>query len=220
VRLLFAISSQQQSQFHGAVSERFVQDAAVGFRVHSGWTAAVVVCGPLDGPVVVDRRKIQLVKTFSYTFRQPYHTAEKMERPDAVKFIRGVKSEAKRLAVSSLRLLQAETAEGAFRITRGALLLASGRVLPALEHILGSHALIHTADGELFRDVLRAACGLCDLPVEGIKEKELFAVASKTLRVQPTVLKQRIAALGKALGPPWTQDEKFAALGAWLTLAR
>ena len=58
------------------------------------------------------------------------------------------------------------------------------------------------------------------LAIEGIKEKVLFVVASKTLRVQPAVLKRRIAALGKALGPPWTQDEKFAALGAWLTLAR
>jgi hypothetical protein len=220
VRLLFAISSQQQSQFHGAVSERFVQDAAVGFRVHSGWTAAVVVCGPLDGPVVVDRRKIQLVKTFSYTFRQPYHTAEKMERPDAVKFIRGVKSEAKRLAISSLRLLQAEAAEGAFRITRGALLLASGRVLPALEQILGSHALIHTADGELFRESLRAACTSCDIPLEGIREKELLATASATLGIRAGALKRRAAALGKSLGPPWSQDEKFAALAAWLTLGR
>jgi hypothetical protein len=169
---------------------------------------------------VVDRRRIELVKTFTYTFRQPYHTADKMPRQDAVKFISDVQSEAKRLAVSALRSLQKDLVAGDFKIAHGSLLLASGRALPKLEQILASHALIHTADGELFRDVLRAACGLCDLPVEGIKEKELFAVASKTLRVQPAVLKRRVAALGKALGPPWTQDEKFAALGAWLTLAR
>lgn len=197
-----------------------MQSAAVGFRVHSGWAAAVVVCGTADAPVVVDRRKIQLVKIFSYTFRQPYHTAGKMPLQDAVKFIRDVQSDATRLALSSLRALQKDVAEGDFKIVRGALLLASGRALPKLEQILASHALIHTADGELFRGSLRAACVQCDLPVEGIKEKELLAAASKILPVQPTVLKRRIAALGKALGPPWTQDEKFAALGAWLTLAR
>jgi hypothetical protein len=197
-----------------------VQTAALGFRVHSGWAAAVVLCGPLDAPVVVDRRKIQLVKIFSYTFRQPYHTAEKMQRQDAIKFIRGVQSDAKRLALSALRSLQTDLAEVDFKLARSALLLASGRALPALEQILASHALIHTADGELFRDSLRAACARFNLPVQGIREKELFATASKAFGVQPAALKHRIAAFGKSLGPPWSQDEKFAALGAWLSLTR
>jgi hypothetical protein len=197
-----------------------VQTAALGFRVHSGWAAAVVLCGPLDAPVVVDRRKIQLVKIFSYTFRQPYHTAGKMPRQDATKFIRGVQSEAKRLALSSLRSLQMDLAEDDFKIVCSALLLASGRALPALEQILASHALIHTADGELFRDSLRAACARLHLPVLGIREKELFATASKAFGTPPAAIKCRIAALGKSLGPPWSQDEKFAALGAWLSLSR
>lgn len=197
-----------------------MQTAALGFRVHSGWAAVVVVCGPVAAPVVVDRRKIQLVKLFSYTFRQPYHTAERMPRQDATKFIRSVQSEAKRLALSSLRSLQTDLAEGDFKIVRGALLLASGRALPALEQILASHALIHTADGELFRDSLRAACARLHLPVLGIREKELFATASKAFGAQPAALTHRIAALGKSLGPPWSQDEKFAALGAWLSLSR
>jgi len=197
-----------------------VQTAALGFRVHSGWAAAVIVCGPLDTPVVVDRRKIQLVKTFSYTFRQPYHTAEKMDRSDAAKFIRDVQTEAKGLAVSSLRSLQRDLVAGEIEIVRGALLLASGRVLPELDKILASHALIHTADGELFRESLRAACSRCEIPVEGIREKELFATASKVLGIQVPALTRRVAALGKSLGPPWSQDEKFAALAGWLTLGR
>ena len=197
-----------------------MQSSAVGFRVHSGWAAVVVVSGPAERPVVVDRRRIELVKIFTYTFRQPYHTAEKMPRKDAVKFIRGVQSEAKRLALTSLRSLQKDLAEADFKIVRGALLMASGRALPSLELILASHALIHTADGELFRDSLRAACAVCNLPLERIREKELFAAASKALCVQPAVLQRRVAVLGKALGPPWSQDEKFAALAAWFTLAR
>src|ERR1700738_4181209 len=197
-----------------------MQTAALGFRVHSGWASAVVLSGPPDAPVVVDRRKIQLVKIFSYTYRQPYHTAEKMPRQDAIKFIGDVRSDAKRLALSSLRSLQATLAEGDFKIVRSALLLASSRALPPLERILASHALIHTADGELFRDSLRAACALCDFPVEGIREKELFATASKVLRVQPAALKRRVAGFGKSLGPPWSQDEKFATLGDWLSLSR
>ena len=197
-----------------------MQTAAVGFRVHSGWAAAVVVCGPPREPFVADRRKIQLVHEFSYAYRQPYHTAEKMPRKDGTKFIARVQSEAKRLARSSLRALEKELAARDCKIVRSALLLASGRTLPELDKILASHALIHTADGELFRDGLRAACALCDLPMEGIREKELFATASKELGVEVAALQHRLTALGKGLGPPWSQDEKLSALGAWLTLAR
>ena len=58
-------------------------------------------------------------------------------------------------------------------------------------------------------------------PVEGIREKELFAPANlKALGIPLASVKRRVAALGKGLGPPWSQDEKFAALAAWLTLAR
>jgi hypothetical protein len=142
-----------------------------------------------------------------------------MAGPEGARFIRRVQSDAKRLAISSLHSLQADLAEAEFKIVRGTLLLASGRPLPELEQILASHALIHTADGELFRDSLRAACARCDFPLEGIREKELFETASKALGIEVAALNRRIAALGKALGPPWSQDEKFAALAAWLNLA-
>jgi hypothetical protein len=197
-----------------------MKSAALGFRVHSGWAVAIVLCGPLDSPLVIDRRRVQLVKTFTYTFRQPYHTAEKMPGKDAIKFISRVRSEAARLALSSLRSLQEDLAEQDCKIARCALLLASGRALPRLDHILASHALIHTADGELFRDALRTACARCRLPLETVREKELFEVSSETLSISTGALKRRIAEFGKSFGPPWTEDEKFAALAAWLTLER
>jgi len=197
-----------------------MKGASLGFRVHSGWAVAVVLCGPLDSPLVIDRRRIQLVKTFSHTYRQPYHTAERMPANDGVKFVASVRAEATRLALSSLRALQKDLAEQDCKIARCALLLASGRALPQLEHILASHALIHTADGELFRNALRAACVRSRVPLEAVREKELFEIASKTLGISPAALKRRIAAFGKSFGPPWTQDEKFAALAAWFSLSR
>jgi len=32
-------------------------------------------------------------------------------------------------------------------------------------------------------------------------------------------LERRVADLGKPLGPPWSQDQKCAALAAWLALS-
>jgi len=64
-----------------------VKQAAVGFRVHSGWTALVAVCLEKGAPVILARQRVHLVETFTYEFRQPYHTAEKMLLGQAREFI-------------------------------------------------------------------------------------------------------------------------------------
>jgi|SRR5271154_3763687 len=197
-----------------------MQKAALGFRVHSGWAALVAVTLEKKSPVVLFRRKLQLVKIFSYTFRQPYHTAEKMALGEAAAFVRGMEKESRELAVKGIREVQKELTILKYKLTGCSLLLAAGRKLPEFEKILSSHALIHTADGELFRHSLRRAAARCKLPLTAMRERDLPAEASKLLRLKPEVLSRRIVALGKSLGPPWTQDEKFSALAAWLTLAR
>jgi len=193
--------------------------AAIGFRVHSGWAAMVAVSLEDGVPIVLQRRKLLLVGTFSYTFRQPYHTAEKMPLGDAAEFVRGVETESRELALSGLRALEKELDSADYKVRGCALLLASGRKLPEFEKVLASHALIHTADGELFREAIRHCCARAKLPLTAIKERELLAAASKRLNKRPEFLNRQVAALGKSIGPPWTQDEKLATLAAWLTLA-
>ncbi len=97
--------------------------------------------------------------------------------------------------------------------------LGSGRALPALEKVLASHALIHTAEGEFYRNVVAEAGEHCGLPVLGVKEREIFERAASHLKVDAAELERRVAILGKPIGPPWTQDQKYAALVAWLALA-
>ncbi|HWZ98042.1 MAG TPA: hypothetical protein VN025_09795 [Candidatus Dormibacteraeota bacterium] len=193
--------------------------AAIGFRVHSGWAAMVVVSLEKGEPVVLERRKLLLVKTFSYTFRQPYHTAEKMPLGDAAEFVRSVEKESRELALAGIRPLRKELEKLGYKVCGCSLLLASGRALPEFEKILASHALIHTADGELFRESIRHSCERAKLPLTAIRERDLLAAASKRLNKRPEFLNRQVAALGKSLGPPWTADEKLSALGAWLVLA-
>src|SRR5256885_15185050 len=47
--------------------------AAVGFRVKSGWATAVLLVGPARAPRVADRRVIELSDPAVPTSRQPYH---------------------------------------------------------------------------------------------------------------------------------------------------
>ena len=195
-----------------------MKQAAVGFRVHSGWSAVVTVCREKDAPVVLHRRRVHLVETFNYTFRQPYHTGEKMELAEAQKFISQVRVKARDLAYSAIHGLQEELEKLGYLLSRGALLLASGRPLPELEKILASHALIHTADGELFREALLHASERCGLTVIRIKERELLEESSEALCMAKPKLLRKATELGRPFGTPWSQDEKFAALAAWLTL--
>ena len=194
------------------------KQAAVGFRVHSGWAAVVAVWLDKGAPVVLARQRVQLVETYTYEFRQPYHTAERMPLGQAREFVARMQAEARRLAYRVIRELASRTQEQGVKLTRCGLLLASGRPLPALERILASHALIHTADGELFREALLHASARCGLQEFTIKEKELLDRAGQALHKKPNELMRRVAELGRALGSPWTQDEKFATLAAWLAL--
>jgi hypothetical protein len=195
------------------------KQAAIGFRVHSGWAAAVAVCVEKGAPVVLARKRIHLVETFTYEFRQPYHTAEKMLDGQASEFISRMQAEARRLAYRAIRELASRTQEQGVKLTRCGLLLASGRPLPVLEKILASHALIHTADGELFREALLHASARCGLRDFRVKDKELLDHAAQALRIKSAVLMSRVTELGRSFGSPWSQDEKFATLAAWLALA-
>jgi hypothetical protein len=195
-----------------------VSQAALGFRVHSGWAAAVAVCVERGTPVVLLRQRVHLVETFTYEFRQPYHTAEKMLGGQAREFIARVQTEARRLAYRAIREIASRTEEQGVKLTRCGLLLASGRPLPALEKILASHALIHTADGELFREAILDASARCSLREFKIKDKELLACIGEVFRAKPNELMRRVTELGRSFGAPWSQDEKFATLAAWLAL--
>jgi hypothetical protein len=206
-------------RFHSSITEVFMKKAAIGFRVHSGWSVLVAVSLEKDVPTVLRRQRVQLVGTFSYKFRQPYHTAEKMRFEDAGKFISGVRTEAQGLANRVLRSVQVDLKRKGYNLDRGGLLLASGRLLPELEKILHSHALIHTADGELFRDVLRSAGARCGLKIMCTKERELLDHCAKVFCCHPEGLLQRVTELGRPIGSPWSQDEKFATLAAWLVLS-
>lgn len=195
-----------------------MKQAAVGFRVHSGWAAMVVVCLEKGGARALGRERVHLVETFSYRLRQPYHTAEKLPLAEAREFVAGVEKESQKLAYQAIQVMRAELQKQSIELTRCALLLASGRALPSFENILASHALIHTADGELFREALSSAATRSGLETIKIREKELLSIGARTLRMQPAALLRRVTELGKLLGAPWSQDEKFAALAAWLAL--
>jgi hypothetical protein len=193
--------------------------AALGLRAHSGWAALVAVAGTRRSVEVVDRRRIDLADPAVPGPKQPYHEAEGQALPKARRIVKSCAEQARRRALKSLRAVVAELRSQGEEVVGCGLLLASGRPLPALESILASHALIHTADGELFREAIVYASRECDLPVAKVRERELSERAVRDLRIPADQLQRLLAEMGRKLGPPWRQDEKLAATAAWIALA-
>ncbi len=194
-------------------------NVALGFRAHSGWSTLVAVSGERHSPLVVDRRQIQLSEPTIHGSKQPYHAAQMLKLDEAEKFVNRCIEDATRRAEQALRTAIDCLCQKGDSVVGCGILLGSGRPTPALATTLASHALIHTAEGELFRKALVNASERYGLPVTGVKERELFDRGTVDLHIPVDKLKRHVAELGRAIGPPWRQDEKLAALAAWVALA-
>jgi hypothetical protein len=196
--------------------------AALGFRAHSGWAVAVAVTGSPGNPIMLERRRIDIADSAIPGSKQPYHAAAALDVSKAETLIGRCGESSASLATDAIHALVAEISEEyseEYRLVGSGILFGSGRPLPELAAILRSHALIHTAEGEFFREVLAGASERCSLPVKRVREREVWDRAAGALHLELQALQERINTLGRSLGPPWRQDEKLASLAAWIALA-
>ncbi len=192
---------------------------ALGFRSHSGWTVVVAVASSPSKPVVLERRRIETADAEIPGSKQPYHAGERLGVQKAETLIRMCQDSSARLATDAVSALVAQLTRSGHRVVGAGILFASGHPLPELAATLQSHALIHTAEGEFFREVLVQASGHCSLPVTRVKERTVWDRGAAALGLGAVDLRALIDELGRSLGPPWRQDEKLASLAAWIALA-
>jgi len=168
----------------------------------------VAVGGNIDTPRVLDRRRLVIADVEMPGSKQPYHAAAGLPFSEAEALVSRAFESSRALALEGVQAAVKSLQSHGHEVAAYAVLLGSGKPLPELGRILASHALIHTAEGEMFRDVLAWAAEEFGLPVNGVREKELDAASLK-----------RVDSLGKLLGPPWTQDQKHATVAALIALA-
>lgn len=196
-----------------------VRRAALGLRAHSGWAALVALAGSSESVMVMVRRRIETADPSIRGSKQPFHAAEPLKLQDAQALIQKCTDSTRRLSRAALQTAIADLRAKGFEVGGCGVILGAGRSLPALEAILASHPLLHTAEGEFYRHALVEAGEHCGLTVLGVKEREAYERGAAQLRLSVTELEKRIAALGRGIGPPWTQDQKYAALVGWMALA-
>jgi hypothetical protein len=194
-----------------------MKPAALGVQMHSGWGVLVAVS---ENPVeILDRRRIVTADPKIPGATQPYHFASQLELPQQQKHLEHCASSSSRLASTAIEELVRELAARKYRIVGAAVLLASGRSPQTLEKILAAHPLIHTAEGEFFRQAVIRACEELQISVTAIRVRDLDEQAKLAFGKNASKLQSSIASMGSRIGPPWTKDHKTAALAATLVLA-
>jgi hypothetical protein len=186
----------------------------LGFRPHTYWTAIVALGGSLAAPQVLARHKIVFAGGDE---RGVYHQAAEVAAGTAAALLERVRAATEANAGAGiggfLKLLDADGLRPAVAVVP-----TGGRKLPALAEIVRVHTLQHAAEGEFYRDVVAAACAAQGLEVRRPVERELIPLACDRLGVGKPELEARLKAMGAALGPPWSEDQRLAMLAAGLAL--
>ena len=187
--------------------------AAVGFSTHTGWAAAVVLSGSVERPRVVHRARIELWELADGFI---YHRAAELDPEAGRKLIQRAEELSRRKAREGLRTLLEPLQ---VPLSAAGIVGANARLPSDLTAILKSHALVHAAEGELFRRALALASEGAGLKVATVPARKLPAMAAQALGIGEAEVPRRVADLGRGLGAPWGKDQKDAAAVAWVALA-
>jgi hypothetical protein len=189
--------------------------AALGFQARTGWAALVALAGTADAPVLALRRRIELVD--GSVPAHVFHAAKESDDPRLL--VQSARRVTRTVARRAVREAVRELEHEGHRVVGMGLGVGTGTVPDRLEAILASHALLHAAEGELYRQALIDAGDHYELPVVQLPRRTIADDAATALGVRPSVLRDRVAAMGRAAGPPWRQEQKEAVLAACVALA-
>ena len=189
---------------------------AIGFRVKTGRATAVVMAGPASAPRVLSRKSLQLWDPAVPESHQPWHAEFELPAEESARIVPKALAAVERIALSALRELvgEVQTEQG---VILGISLVAGSATDP--ESIRNPHMRAHAREGQLFPHALAAAARTMRIPAVMMVESEVFASAAAKLGKSPGAIKAAVAEMGRAVGKPWSAEEKCAAAAAWITLA-
>ena len=193
--------------------------AALGFRLHTGWAAVVAAAARPNQIEILTRRRIELLPADGSIPRFVYHEAAELEAKESAALIKRATAgsrQAARAAVTEIIewLKRMDIAVGEAGIPGG-----STVVPQSLAKILGSHPLIHAAEGALFHSAVTGACEAAGLKAVTVREREVLSRAAAARGIAEPRFRRSLDDLRKTIGPPWTADQKIAAAAALLALS-
>jgi hypothetical protein len=189
---------------------------AIGCRDHSGWAVLVGIGGDAAAPTVLTRDRVELID--DALPRMAYHAALELDVDAGAQLIAQVERSAEACAERALSHLAGRLRDSGYDVAGVGIAIGTSPPPDDLAKILGSHTLLHAAEGELYRDALVAGAESADLPVTRYANKRAISELAATLQVDTDALAERLAGLRRTLGAPWQKDHREATAAALLVL--
>lgn len=165
----------------------------------------VAVRGPRESPRLLDRRQLELVG--DQLPAQAYHAAATLDLDEASRVIQRWTTAASTAADRGITDVLSGPAKG-YRVV-GAGIVATVREIPTLATVLRSHPLLHTAEGQLAREVLAEAAERARLSVHYLAPKGPHEPEHAELA----------EAMRHEAGAPWRKEHKLATIAALAVLS-
>jgi len=188
--------------------------AALGFRVKSGWAAAVLLKGSARSPKLCDVQRIDLSDPRFPETRQPYHAAMGRLETDTKKINRRVDA-VRRITEKSIAKLLAGYRQQNFTIKRAALVVGS-QIDP--RSVANAHIRAHALEGQLFRSVLQESLHAHCIVTDVLIERDAYARAAVQLKQSNENVRRAIQKFGRDRKAPWRAEQKLSAVAAWVAL--
>ena len=192
--------------------------AALGFRLHTGWAALVVLAGAPGRFEVLLRRRIELLPSGDSIPRFIYHQAAELPPSEAAELVQRGEDASRQTAHLVVNEVLLHLRTPVLELKAAGIPSGSRPVPRDLSAVLRSHPLIHTAEAELFRRAITFACESCFLPVISGREREVWPNVASAWGVKEAGLRKQIEELRTSVGAPWGTDQKTAAAFALLAL--
>src|ERR1041385_2313909 len=180
------------------------QPAALGFRVKSGWAAAVLVAGPVRSPQLCDVGRLDLSDPRFPETRQPYHAVMGKLETDKTKINRRV-SIVRSIAQRSVATLLAGYRGKGYAINRAGLVVGS-QIDPV--SIANPHIRAHAFEGQLFRSVLEETLQEFGIRTEIVLERNAYAQGAAKFKESNDNVRRMIQNLGHSAQGPWRAEQK------------
>jgi len=192
--------------------------AVLGVADHNGWAVCVTVAASRGIPVVVDRRRIELIE--SGVPSQPYHhETVGMPLPDAETLVVRVRDSVMRTTVARLTELRDEL-QPQYSIAATTLRNPPLTYVPlTVAEAHASYSVMCRADGMMYHNAVCTAARGLGIAVELDDRGEAIVRAADRLRVGVEEVEHFLETTGERLGPPWRKEHRLAAAAALTALA-
>jgi len=191
------------------------QQVAIGLRAKTARAIVVVLGGPPESPTVLLKGEITLMDPRMPATAQPYHQVMDLPWEQSERAVQKYVTSIERVAARALRELVQKMGKSNRKVAGVSILGAPDR---DLKRIGNPHIRAHAAEGVLFRRVLAVGAEANGLKSHTFSDRNFDEAAAAKLGASYSLVKRSLSSLNAAVAPPWRNDEKQAAMAAWLML--